>query len=83
MDDLGLGKAIDRLGQSVVMAVANTADRRLDGNILRPAVAVVDEAPAMMDGSPVMQRLLQRIKDRADMRFPADAPANDIAGIRT
>ena len=50
---------------------------------LRPAVAVVDEAPAMMDGSPVMQRLLQRIEDKADMRCPADAPANDIAGIRT
>ncbi len=30
MDDFGLVKAIDRLGQSVVIAVANTPDRWFD-----------------------------------------------------
>ena len=48
MDDLGLVKAIDRLGQSIVIAIANTSDRWFDpglgealavlyGNVLRPA----------------------------------------------
>lgn len=30
MDDLDLVKAVDRISQGVVVAVANTADRRLD-----------------------------------------------------
>lgn len=32
MDDLGLVEAIDRLGQRVVIAVADTADGRLDAS---------------------------------------------------
>jgi hypothetical protein len=91
MDHLGLVKAVDRLGQGVVIAVADTADRRLDPglgqalgvldrDVLAAAVAVVDEAAAM-DGPPIMESLLQGIEHEAGMGRPADPPANDIAGV--
>jgi hypothetical protein len=35
MDDLGLVEAVDGLGQGVVIAVAHTADRRLDASYRR------------------------------------------------
>lgn len=41
VDYLGLVKAIDRLGQSVVVAVADAADRRLDAG-LGEAFGVLD-----------------------------------------
>ena len=55
--DLGLVEAVDRLGQGVVIAVAHTADRRLDAGlgealgvldrqVLAAAIAVMDEAAA-------------------------------------
>ncbi len=59
MDQLGLVEAVDGLGERVVIAVADAADRRLDAglgqafgvfdrDILAAAVAVVDQ-PAAMD----------------------------------
>ena len=36
MNDLGLVKAIDRLGQGVVIAVADAADRRFDASFGKP-----------------------------------------------
>src|SRR5690606_12444546 len=33
MDDLGLVKTVDRFGESVVITVADTADRRLDASL--------------------------------------------------
>ena len=58
VDHLGLVEAVDRLGQSVVIAVADAADRGLDPGlgqalgvldryVLRPAVAMMDQATAM------------------------------------
>ena len=55
MDHLGLVEAVDGLGQSVVVAVADAADRGfdpgfgealgiLDRHILRPAVAMMNQA---------------------------------------
>jgi len=54
MDDLGLIEAIDRLGEGIVVAVADTADRRLDAglgealgifdrDVLHAPIRVVDE----------------------------------------
>lgn len=74
VDHFGLVKAIDRLGQSIVIAVSDAADRRLDAgfgeafglfyrHILRPAIAMVDQAAAM-DRSTIVKRLLERIQDR-------------------
>lgn len=67
MDHLGLVKAVNRLGQSVVLAIANATDRRLDpslgetlgvldGHVLRPAVAMMDEAAPM--GQPAIMKCL-------------------------
>ena len=41
-DHLGLVEAVDRLGQSVVVAIANATDRRLDPGF--------GEAPGVLDG---------------------------------
>ena len=82
-DHLGLVEAVDRLGQGVVIGIADAADRRLDAglgqtlsvlysNILRPAIAVVDEAAAL--GRPaIMERLLQGIQDKAGVCGASDA----------
>jgi len=51
-----------------------------DRDILAAAVAVMDQ-PAAMNWPPVVQSLLQGIKNEAGMRGPADPPANDIAGV--
>ena len=56
MDHRGFVEAVDRLGESVVVAVADAADRRfdtglgqalgvLDGHALRPTVGTVDKSP--------------------------------------
>ena len=77
MDDLGLVEAVDGLGQGVVIAVADTADRRLDAGlgealgvldrqVLAAAIAVMDEAAA--DWPAFVDRLLQGIEDEAGMR---------------
>jgi hypothetical protein len=91
MDDLGFVEPVDRLGQSVVVAVADAADRGLDPglgealgvldkHILRPAVAMMDEAAPM--GRPaIVKRLLQGIEDEAGMGRPACSPANDPPSI--
>ena len=91
MDDLGLGEPVDRLGQRVVEAVADTADRGLaaclcetfgvaDRQVLGPAVAVVDQ-PHALAGVAIMHRLLQGIEHESGMRRSADPPADDLAGI--
>ena len=36
MDDLGLLKAVDRFGESVVLTVADTPDGRLDARLRQP-----------------------------------------------
>ena len=85
MDDLGLVEAVDRLGQGVVVAVADAADRWLDPglgetlgifdrDILAAAIAVVNE-PAPMCRPAIMKGLFQRIEDEAGMRRPAGRSA--------
>ena len=91
MDHLGLVKAIDRLGQSVVIAVTDTAHRRFDagfgkafgvfyGYVLRSTIAVVNQAAAM-NWSTIVKRLLQGIQHEAGMGGAADPPAHDIARV--
>jgi len=91
VDHLGLVEAVDRLGQGVVIAVTDAADRGLDPgfgealgifdrDILAAAVAVMDEAAAM-DRAPVVDSLFQCVEDEAGVRGPADPPAHDIAGV--
>jgi len=90
MDDLGLVEAVDRFGQRIVVAVTDTSDGGLDAclgqslgifdrEVLDAAIAVVDETAAM-NGTPIMERLLQRVEDEACMRRPAHPPADDAAG---
>jgi hypothetical protein len=91
VDHLGLVKTVDRLGQGVVIAVADTPDRWLDPDlgqtlgildrdILAAAVAVMDEATTM-NGPPIMDRLFQGIEHEAGVCRSADPPAHDIAGV--
>jgi len=91
VDHFSLVKAIDRFRQSVVITVADAANRWLDAGfceafgifyryILRSAVAVMDQS-ATMDRSAVVQSLLQGIEHKTGMCGPADPPAHDVAGI--
>src|SRR5690606_26907017 len=77
MDDLGLVEAVDRFGESVVIAVADAADRRLDArlgqalgvadaDVLRTAIRVVDKT-SLAGGAPFMQRLLQGVQHEGGM----------------
>jgi hypothetical protein len=75
VNDLGFVEAIDRLGQRVVVRVADAAYGRfdpgfsetlgvLDRNILAAPIAMVDEATTI-GGRSVMKRLLQGIQDKS------------------
>ena len=92
VDHLGLVEAVDRLGQSVVVTVADAADRRLDAglgealgvldrHVLRPAVAMMNQA-ATVNGPTIVKRLLESIQDEASVRRPTGAPADDPPGRR-
>lgn len=70
VNDLGLVQPVDRLGESIVIGVANVADRRLDtrrlepfavtdGYILHSTVAMVNES---VNRPARMERLLKRIQ---------------------
>ena len=91
VDHLGFVEVVDRLGQSVVVTVANAADRGLDPGLgealgvldrhaLRSAIAVVNPA-ATMNRPAILKRLLERIQHETGMCRPAGAPADDPAGI--
>ena len=91
VDDLGLVETVDRLGECVVVAVSDAADRRLDAglgkalgvadaDILGPAIRMMHE-PAAMKGPPFVQGLFKSIEDEARMCRPAHPPADDAAGI--
>lgn len=91
VDHLGLVKAVDRLGQSVVVAVPDAADRWfdpgfgetlgvLDGYVLGAPIAMMDEAAPM--GRPaIVKRLFQSIENKAGVRRPAGPPAYDPPSI--
>ena len=78
MDNLGFVKTFDRLGQSIVVAVADAAYRRLDTgfgqalgvfdrDVLGASIAVM-HVPTAMARPPVMKRLFQRIEYEARVR---------------
>jgi len=83
MNDLGFVEAVDRLCESIVIAVADAADGRLDpsfgpalsvadADLLRSAIRVMHETtPA--GGPTLVQRLLQRIQHEAGVGGPAHA----------
>ena len=79
MDHLGLVEPVDRLGERVVVAVADAADRRhqaglgqalriLDRDVLDAAIGVMDEIAG--DGLAIGERLLQCIQHEAGVRRP-------------
>src|SRR5262245_27007864 len=87
VNDLGLEQSDDRLSESIVVRVADAADRRLDAGLLQ-ALSVTNReilaSPvAMMNHafrigtSP--QRLLKRIQDQIRMHRAGDTPADDAA----
>ena len=91
VDHLGLVRTVDRLGQSVVVAIADATDRRLDPgfgealgvldeHLLRPAVAMMDEGAPMRRPS-ILKRLFQGVEDETGMRRPAGSPADDPLGV--
>lgn len=92
MDDLGFVEAVDRFGESIVVAIADTADRRfnpgfgqalgvLDGHVLRTPVGMMHQTAAM-GRLPFVQSLLQRSENEACMGRPAHPPSDDTARIR-
>ncbi len=92
MNDLGLVKSIDGLGERIFAARADTTDRGLNPGLkqpfrifyrdILPAPAAVMDQAAAMQGPPVMLGLLQRIKHEPRMRGAADASAGDPARSR-
>ena len=91
MDDLGLVEAVDRLGQRVVVAVADTAHRRFDAgfgealgvadaDILRSAVGMMNQTAAM-NGPAFVQGLFESVEHKARVGGPAHPPADDTARI--
>ena len=91
VDHLGLVEPVDRLGERVVVAVADAADRRheaglgetlgvLDRDVLHAAIGVVDETAAG-DGLSIVERLLQRVEHEA-RRAPIATRASRRCGAR-
>lgn len=91
MDHLGLVETVDRLGERVVVTVADAADGRLypgfgqalgvlDGHVLRPAVRMMDEAAAALR-APLVQGLFEGVEDEACVCGAAGAPAHDPPGV--
>lgn len=92
MDGLGFVEAVDRLGQRVVVGIADRADRGFDPglgqalgvfdrHVLAAPIAVVDQAAAMHRSSG-MQRLFERVQHEGSMGRPTHPPADDPTGKR-
>lgn len=93
VDDLGLEKPVDHLGQGIVVTVADAADRSLDARfgqplcvsdrqILAVAVTVVTHAYAPApDRAAIMHGLPRHVEGEPGMGRGADPPADDLAGI--
>ena len=91
MDDLGLVETVDGLGERVVVAIADAADRRLDTglgqalglldrDVLAASIAMMHQ-PAAMRRPSLMESLLQRVEHEACMRCPRGTPADDATDI--
>jgi hypothetical protein len=91
MDDLGLVKPVDGLGESIVVTVANAADGRLDPSFGKPlrvldrdvlaAAITVMHQSSTANGPTLVQSLLERIEHKVRMRRARYTPANDTPGI--
>ena len=90
MNQLSLVQAVNRFGESVVIAVTSTSDRRLDASlgqtlavadrdVLRTPVAVVNQSVSSLR-LPGMQRLVQSIKYEVHAHGATDPPAHDAPG---
>lgn len=91
MDHLGLVESIDRLGESVVIAITHTADGGLDArlsealgiadaDILRTAIRMMHQ-PTVVHRSALMQGLLQCVEHEARMGCPRHPPTDDPPSI--
>ena len=91
VDYLGLIESVDRFGERIVIAVADTADGGhepglgepfgiFDRDILHAAIGVMDEAAAG-DGFAIMNSLFQSIQNETGMRCPAHPPTDDFTGV--
>ena len=91
MNQLSLVQAVNRFGESVVIAVTPTSDRRLDarfgqtfavpnGYILRTPVAVVNQGSGTF-GLPVIQGLLQCIENKVCSHGTALPPTHYPASV--
>lgn len=91
VDDLGVEEPVDRLGQRIVIAVADAANRGFDtrfgqafgiayGQILAATVAVVNQ-PHAFGRAALMDCLFEGIEDETCMGRSADTPAHDAAGL--
>ena len=92
VDHLSLVESVDRLGQSVVIAVADAADRGLDSglgksltvfdrDVLATAIEVMDETAAARR-SAIVKGLLEGVENEASMGGPARSPSDDPPGER-
>ena len=90
VDHLGFVEAVDRLGERVVVGVADAADRRKDAGLgeafgvadrdVLPAPIAVMNQPVALAGAASVERLLQRVENEARMRRSARSLADDLTG---
>ena len=91
VDDLSFEEAVDRLGQRVVVAVVDAAHGWFDaglaqplgvanGQVLRPAVGMVDE-PRALDRAAIIVSLFEGIEHKACVRGLARPPTDDPACV--
>lgn len=92
MDGLSLEQAVDRLGESIFVAIADAPDRRLDASfgellgvtnrdVSRSMIAMTNE-PAASEGAPIVRRLFEGNEDEAGLGRARNAPADDVSKIR-
>lgn len=90
MDYVSLEETVDRLGQGIVVALADASDGGLDtglgqalgvadADVLRSTVGMTNKAIARL-GSPIVKRLLQGVEDEVSVGRPRHAPADNPAG---
>ena len=86
-DHFGFVESVDRLGERVVVAVADAADGRLDAGVLQALrvfdrdilhAAIASDARGRRRSGPTFaQGLLERVEHEARMRRARGAPADD------
>ena len=90
MNDFCFVEPVDRLSEGVVVAVADAANGRyeagfgqalgvFDRDVLHAAIGVMDQPAA--DRATIVQSLFQGVQHEACVCGPADAPADNPAGV--